>query len=72
VERADLMGHVAEDGHDRLGVKGRPVGGDAPDGQPARLQRRAEAAEEGLDVLGGRGAFQDVIGEPLVRAVLDE
>src|SRR5512135_1188692 len=63
------MGHVAEDRGDRLGVQGRAVGGDPLDGQPTRLQGRVETAEEGLDVLGRRGAVQDVVGEPLVGAV---
>jgi hypothetical protein len=66
------MGDVAEDRRDRLGVQRRAVGGDPADGQPARLQGRLEAAEERLDVLGGRGASQDVVGEPLVGPVVDD
>jgi hypothetical protein len=69
---ADLMGDVAEDRDDRLGVQGRAVGGDPLDAQPPRVQVRLEAAEERLDVLGVRGAAQDVVGEPLVGAVVDE
>src|SRR3954468_17937634 len=55
VERADLMRHLAEDRGDWLGVQCRAVGRDPFDGQAARLHGLVEAAEECLNVLGGRG-----------------
>ena len=65
VERAELMGHVAEDRGDRLGVERRAVGRDPLEGQPARRQGRVEVAKERLDVLVVRGAAQDLVGSRL-------
>ena len=40
--------------------------------QAARLQGRVGAAEERLDALGGRVVVQDLVGEPLEGAVVDD
>ena len=72
VERAELMRHVTEDRSDRLGIQLRAVGGDPTEGHSARLQGRVEAAEERLDVVVGRVVVEDLVGEPLEGAVVDD
>ena len=47
VERANLMGNLAEDCRDRLGIQRRAVGRDPPEGQPAIVEGPVEAAENG-------------------------
>ena len=69
---AELMRHRTEDRGDRLGIQRRTVGRDPLEDQPARLQGQLEAAEERLDVLGGRIAVEDLVGEPLEGAVVDD
>src|SRR5258705_6351262 len=40
--------------------------------RPSRLEGRVEATEERFDVLGGRVAVQDPVGDPLEGAVVDD
>ena len=72
VERAELMGHIAEDCGDRLGVQRRAVGRDPLEDQAARLQGGPEAAEERLDIAVGRVVAEDLVGEPLEGAVVND
>jgi hypothetical protein len=72
MEGAELMRHRTEDRGDRLGIQRRAVGRDPLEDQAARLQGLMEAAEERLDVLGGRIAVEDPVGEPLEGAVVDD
>jgi hypothetical protein len=66
------MGHIAEDGGDRLRIQRRAVGGDPLEDQAARVQGGLEATEERLDVFVGGVVAEDLVGEPLEGAVIDD
>ena len=72
VERTKLMGPIAEDRGDRLGVQRRAVGGDPLEDQAARLQVGLGAVEERLDVFVGRVVAEDLVGEPLEGTIVDD
>jgi hypothetical protein len=72
VESADLMGHIAEDGEDRLGIEVRAVGGDSADGQPSGLQGPLEPAEERLDIGLGGIVVEDLVGQAFEGAIVDD
>jgi hypothetical protein len=69
---ADLVRDLAEDRGDRLGIQRRAVGGDPLEGQLAGLQGPPEVAEEGRDVRLSRVVVQDLVGDPLEGAVIDD
>ena len=72
MEGADLMRDLAEDLGDRLGIQRRAVGRNPTDGQPAGIEGLMEAAEERRDVLVGRVVVEDLVGQPLEGAVVDD
>ncbi len=72
VEGANLMGDLAEDLGDRLGILRRAVGRDPGDGQRAGVEGGAEPAEQGRDVRVGRVVVEDLVGEPLEGTVIDD
>jgi len=72
MERAKLMRHIAEDRGDRFGVQRRAVGCDPLEAQPARVQGGMEAAEERFNVAVGGIVVEDLVGEPLEGAVIDD
>ena len=72
VEGTHLMGDVAEDCGDRLGIKRRAITGDPLEGQTAGRQGPLEAAEQRHDVLVNRIAVEDLVEQPLEGAVVDD
>ena len=66
------MRDLAEDRGDRLGIQRRAIGRDPTDGQPAGLEGGPESAEERRDVRVGRVVVEDLVGEPLEGAVVDD
>ena len=67
-----MVRDLTEDRGDRLGIQRRAVGRDPLEGQPARRESPVEAAEEGRDVRVGRVVVEDLVGEPLEGAVVDD
>ncbi len=72
MEGTELMRDLAEDRGDRLGIQRRAVGRDPRDGQPAGREGGLEPAEEGRDVRVVGVVIEDLVGEPLEGAVVND
>lgn len=68
---AELVGNIAKDLGNRLGIQGRAVGRDASQHQFVPLECRLERAEESLDVRVGRIVIQHFVNQAAERPVVD-
>ena len=69
---AELVGNIAKDPGNWLGIQGRTVGRDASQHQFVPLECRLERAEESLDVRVGRIVVQHFVNQAAERPVVDD
>jgi hypothetical protein len=71
MQRATLMRHSATDLAPRLGIPGRPIGGDTPPRQVARVEGRFHSTQKRPDVVVRGIVVSDLREDALRAAIID-